>query len=116
LPKAQLCLGDFLRENGFDNNALDFQPKAPELGSTTSQFKGKPLARFDIYKALIANPKTPAADRAYALYRAVYCYAPARMNSCGGEDVPPKQRRAWFQQLKKRYPDSEWAKDLQLYW
>lgn len=70
-PKAQLCLADFLRANGFDLNMLDWQPKEPQLGSTTSRFKGKPYSRFETYKALIANPKTPAEDRAYALYRAV---------------------------------------------
>lgn len=115
-PKARLCLADFLRANGFDYNALDWQPKEPQLGSTPSRFKGKPYARFEVYKALIANPKTPADDRAYALYRAVNCYAPAQSNSCGGDDVPPKQRKAWFQELKKRYPKSPWAEDLKLYW
>ena len=115
-PKALLCLGDFMRVHGFDWSTLDSPPEAPQLGSTTSQFKGKPLPRFDIYKALIANPKTPADDRAYALYRAVYCYAPSQMNSCGGEDVPQKQRKAWFQELKARYPKSKWAEELKLYW
>ncbi|MBY0275421.1 outer membrane assembly lipoprotein YfiO [Candidatus Binatia bacterium] len=115
-PKAQLCLADFMRANGFDNNMLDWQPKEPQLGSTPSRFKGEPYARFEVYKALIANPKTPPDDRAYALYRAVNCYAPAQSNSCGGEDVPQKQRKAWFQELKKRYPKSTWAKELQLYW
>jgi hypothetical protein len=115
-PKAQLCLADFLRANGFDLNMLDWQPKEPQLGNTVSRFAGKPYARFEIYKALIADPKTPANDRAYALYRAVNCYAPAQSNSCGGEDVPQKQRKAWFQQLKKSYPNSTWAKELKLYW
>ena len=50
------------------------------------------------------------------VYAAVRCYAPAQINSCGGEDVPQAQRKAWFQQLKKRYPNSRWAKELQNYW
>jgi hypothetical protein len=115
-PKAQLCLADFMRANGFDQNLLDLQPAPEALGGTKSLFKGKPYARFDVYRALIASGKTPAEDKAYALYRAVRCYAPSQINSCGGEDVDQSQRKAWFQQLKKRYPNSRWAKELQNYW
>jgi len=115
-PKAQLCLADFLRANGFDQNLLDTQPEAEQLGSTASLFKGAPYARFDVYKSLIGSAKTSPEEKAYALFRAVRCYAPAQINSCGGEDVPQEQRKAWFQQLKKRYPNSKWAKELQGYW
>jgi TolA-binding protein len=115
-PKPLLCLADFMRANGFDQNALDTAPEGDQLGSTRSLFKGAAYARFETYKALIASSKTPAEDKAYALYRAVRCYAPAQINSCGGEDVEPSQRKAWFQQLKKRYPNSKWAKELQGYW
>jgi TolA-binding protein len=115
-PKPLLCLADFMRANGFDQNTLDTAPEGDQLGSTPSLFKGAPYARFETYKALIASSKTPAEDKAYALYRAVRCYAPAQINSCGGEDVEESQRKAWFQQLKKRYPNSKWAKELQGYW
>ncbi|WP_395017692.1 hypothetical protein [Dongia sp.] len=115
-PKPLLCLADFMRANGFDQNTLDTAPEGDQLGSTASLFKGGPYARFDVYKALLASGKTPAEDKAYALYRAVRCYAPAQINSCGGEDVEPSQRKAWFQQLKKRYPNSKWAKQLEGYW
>jgi hypothetical protein len=115
-PKPLLCLADFMRANGFDQNQLDTQPAADQLGGTKSLFEGGAYARLDVYKALIASGKTPADDKAYALYRAVRCYAPAQINSCGGEDVPQEQRKAWFQQLKKRYPHSKWAKELQGYW
>jgi TolA-binding protein len=115
-PKAQLCLADFIRANGFDQNQLDLQAEEGQLGSRPSRFEGKPYARLEVYKSLIAGAKTPPEDKAYALYRAVRCYAPAQINSCGGEDVPQAQRKAWFQQLKKRYPNSRWAKELQNYW
>jgi TolA-binding protein len=115
-PKPQLCLADFMRANGFDQNTLDTQPEADQLGGTTSLFEGTAYARLEVYKSLIASSKTPAEDKAYALYRAVRCYAPAQINSCGGEDVPQEQRKAWFQQLKKRYPSSKWAKELTGYW
>ena len=69
-----------------------------------------------VWRTVVAHPKTTPEDKAYALSRAVRCYAPAQINSCGGEDVPQEQRKAWFQQLKKRYPNSKWAKELQGYW
>jgi hypothetical protein len=115
-PKPLLCLADFMRANGFDQNTLDTQPEADQLGGTKSLFEGAPYARFDVYKSLIASSKTAPEDKAYALYRAVRCYAPAQINSCGGEDVPQEQRKAWFQQLKKRYPNSKWSRQLQGYW
>jgi hypothetical protein len=115
-PKGQLCLADFMRANGFDQNQLDVPPGENELGSAPSRFKGGPYARFTVYRALIDNPKTPAEDKAYALYRAVRCYAPAQSNSCGGGDVEQPQRKAWYVQLKKQYPNSRWAKELQSYW
>ena len=115
-PKAILCLGDFMRATGFDDSELDSQPPADELGGTPTLFPGKPYSRLDAYKGVIASPRTPAEDKAYALYRAIRCYAPSRNNSCGGEGVDVGQRKAWFQQIKRDYPQTRWAKDLQYYW
>lgn len=115
-PKALLCLGDFVRATGFDDYPLDTPPPADELGGTPSLFPGKPFSRGEAYKSLIASPRTPPADKAYALYRAVMCYAPSRSNACGGTEVPQAQRRAWFQQLKRDYPQSRWATELRYYW
>jgi TolA-binding protein len=115
-PKAQLCLADFLRANGFDQTPLDTQPEAEEVGGTPSLFDGTPYVRQAVYQALIASAKTPAADKAYALYRAVNCYAPSGYNSCGGEEVPVAQRKAWFLKLKRDYPKSPWAKSLEYFW
>ena len=65
---------------------------------------------------MIAGVNTTAADRAYALYRAVNCYAPSRINRCGGTEVPPAQRKAWFQRLHTDFPASHWAEALEYYW
>jgi hypothetical protein len=46
----------------------------------------------------------------------VRCYAPVRVNSCAGTEVPLSTRRAWFRRLKTDYPASRWAKELQYYW
>jgi len=115
-PGARLCLADFLRANGFDGFVLDSARPNDELGSTPSLFAGGPYSRLEVYKAIIADPKAPAPDKAYALHRAIACYAPSGSNSCGGVDVPVAQRRAWFQRLKKEYPASRWAQALRYFW
>jgi hypothetical protein len=116
-PAARLCLGDFLRLNGFDQfDALDDSPGKDRLGGVARDFAGQPLTRAAIYEELIANRATPANERAYALYRMVYCYAPSGTSDCGGTQAPQAQRRAWFQQLKREYPRSVWARKLDVYW
>jgi hypothetical protein len=119
-----LCLAEFARNHGFDSgsswpdlpSSLDRLPPKDQLGGTTSLFPGKPFSRLEIYKGVIADPAAAANSKAYALYRAVYCYAPSGYNSCGGVEVPQTQRRAWFNQLKKNYPTSPWATKLKYYW
>lgn len=119
-----LCLAEFARLNGMDDGAgwpdipqsLDIAPPKDQLGGSKSLFPGKPFSRLEIYKGVIANPAADANSKAYALYRAVYCYGPSGYNSCGGTEVPQSQRRAWFNQLKKSYPTSPWATKLKYYW
>jgi hypothetical protein len=119
-----LCLGEFARQNGFDSGSrwpdlpasLDTLPPKDQLGGTASLFPGKPFSRLEIYKGIIADPAAAPTSKAYALYRAVYCYGPSGYNSCGGTEVPIATRRAWFNQLKKNYPSSPWAAKLKYYW
>ena len=119
-----VCLAEFARNSGFDTGAswpdlpqsLDVLPPKDQLGGTPSMFPGKPFSRLEIYKGVIADPVAPATSKAYALYRAVYCYAPGGYNSCGGTEVPKAQRKAWYNQLKKSYPASPWTAKLKYYW
>ncbi|GAY24147.1 hypothetical protein [Sphingobium fuliginis] len=125
--KARLCLGDFYRLNGFDGFSL-FKAGGDRfsLGNGPDGFSGRPLSRADIYAAIIADKGAAAEDRAYALYRAVMCYAPSGFNGCTGPyrsyeeleaaQAPQADRKAWFTELKQRYPDSRWAKSLRYYW
>jgi hypothetical protein len=115
-PHGRLCLGEFVRENSLDGSELNQAPKPDQLGGAPTQFPGAPVARLEIYKAVIADPKAPVADRTYALYRAVQCYAPSGNNHCDGEDVPQAQRKKWFQTLKSTYASSPWAAALKYYW
>jgi hypothetical protein len=113
----RLCLGDFWRLNGFDEtNIGDTARKADELGGFADLFPGKATARSAIYASIIADPKVTGPDKAYALYRAVMCYAHSGYNGCGGKDVPKSQRKAWYDQLKSTYPTSPWAKKLRYFW
>ncbi|MGB7656696.1 MAG: hypothetical protein WBL74_14575 [Novosphingobium sp.] len=113
----RLCLGDFWRLNGFDEMDIGDTPrKADELGGFADLFPGKPLARGAIYAAIISDPKVTGPDEAYALYRAVMCYAPGGNNTCGGKDAAKSQRKAWYDQLKRDYPSSPWAKKLRYFW
>ena len=118
--KARLCLGDFYRLNGFDDFGVfagaAARPGRDELGGTPTLFAGKAMPRGDIYAQIIADPRAGADDRAYALFRAINCYAPSGSNACGNADVPESQRRAWFQRLKRDHAASPWAQKLRYYW
>ena len=114
--KAILCLADFMRANGFDDFSLDTQPPKDQLGGTPSLFPGSAYSRLEAYRGIITDPKATAPDKAYALYRAINCYAPSKVNACGGPGVTVAQRKAWFQKLKTAYPQSNWAQTLEYYW
>ena len=109
--KALLCLADFYRLNGFDgyHNA-----SAPGPGGV-DRFPGKAISRGSIYSNIIEGSLAKDEDMAYALYRAINCYAPVGNNSCGGS-VSVTTRKAWFELLKGKYGNSKWAKRLKYYW
>ncbi len=120
--QALLCLGEFIRNVGLDpyyygvTQYLDELPDADELGGTPSLFPGKRFSRLDAYKTVMADATAAPNNRAYALYRAVNCYAPSGYNSCDSAEYTKAQRKAWFDQLKGQYPTSAWAKKLRYYW
>ncbi|WP_196228489.1 hypothetical protein [Erwinia amylovora] len=115
--QALNCLGEFFRttsvrvslwaETG-GNGALDSVVK-------DDRPRGQP-DRQHYYRQIIVNKKAEPADKSYALYRAVMCYAPSGYNACGGNEVSIAQRKRWFSQLKNDYPGSIWAKKLKYYW
>jgi hypothetical protein len=65
---------------------------------------------------VIADRAATADDKAFALNRAVRCYAPGGNNSCSGTEVEQAQRKAWYLRLKRDYPQSRWATTLKNYW
>jgi TolA-binding protein len=112
----RLCLGEFTRLSGLDQSELDTPPPADELGGQPSRFPGAAFSRMTIYQSIIADTTAPAEARAYALYRAINCYAPSRNNVCGGPDLPPAQRKTWFRMLKSQFATSPWSAALKYYW
>ncbi len=119
-----ICLGEFLRVYGYDGFLRqDNPPHMPgipstpgELGTQAAQFPGVGISRLDIYKRIITDRRAAADVRAYALYRAVRCWAPSGNNQCDDTDVPQDQRRQWYRELKARYPSTPWARSLKFYW
>ena len=112
----RLCLAEFVRINDLDGAALDTQPPKNALGGTPSLFPGQPYSRGSTYQAIIADRRAAPADRAFALYRAVNCYATSGVNHCGGAEVSKPNRKAWYTELKRSYPASRWAEMQTLWW
>jgi hypothetical protein len=115
-PVGLNCLGEFVLRNHLDGFPLDQRPPAGELGSTPSQFGGTVYSRLDGYMQVIGDAKAPTNDRAYALYRAINCFASSGRNQCGSQQIDPAERRQWFHTLKRRYPDTLWGRTLRYYW
>lgn len=111
-----ICMGEFMLRNHLDDSPLNEKLTDGVLGSGPSSFPGESFSRHNAYVTVINNPKASHTDVAYALYRGINCYGPAGINSCGGEDVEPKVRKFWFQDLKKEFADTRWAKSQQYYW
>lgn len=108
--QLQLCLGEFIRsDNGYNTNNEAINE------NMNPTFKGAIFKRGSVYKNIIKSDFSPEM-KAYALYRAVQCYAPSAINDCLDEDVPKAVRKQWFDQLKQDYPNTSWAQSLKFYW
>jgi hypothetical protein len=115
-PRSLNCMGEFILRNRLDGMPLDQRRRADTLGGTAPGFAGTVFSRHGAYQAVLANPGAGHEDKAYALFRVINCYAPSGYNGCGGKDVEPSVRKAWFKQLKSRFGDTRWGQSLQYYW
>ena len=113
--KSLNCVGELVRLNGV-HYGQDVTPPETELGGSRSLFPGTNYSRLDGYLKVIATTQAEDDARAYALFRAVQCFARSGNNQCGSQEIPPATRKQWFQTLHKEYPDSIWAKSLKYYW
>ena len=122
--RPSLCLAEFFRANGLVINQSEMTSaitaeynKNGGLGSSRELFPaGRPYARLDVYRSVINNPAASPDEKAFALNRAIRCYAPSHSSDCGGVDVELPVRHGWFDRLKAEYPRSRWAKELKYYW
>lgn len=113
--RPRLCLAEFIRRRGFDGWDVHYNSEGVRVDRDHG-FPGRTLERMNLYRAVIASSAASADDRAFALNRAIRCYAPSGINSCGGQEADEAQRKAWFNRLKRDYPRSSWARDLKYYW
>jgi hypothetical protein len=109
------CVGELVRLHGV-HFGQDATPPKTDLGGSGSLFPVTNFSRMDGYLQVIANKQAPGDARAYALFRAVNCYARSGYSDCGSQDIPLSTRKQWFQVLHKEYPDSTWAKSSKYYW
>jgi hypothetical protein len=109
------CVGELVRLHGV-HYSQDAEPPKTDLGGSDSLFPGTAFSRMDSYLKVIANKQAEGDARAYALFRAVRCYAPSGSNECGNQKIPQSTRKQWFETLHKEYSDSIWAKSLKYYW
>lgn len=115
--RPRLCLAEFIRRKGFDQWSEQYDEKLERtVARGRNGFPGKPIERMEIYRAVMASPSASADDKAFALNRAIRCYAPSGSSSCGVDDVDKSVRKAWFDRLKSQYASSHWARELKYYW
>lgn len=115
-PAALLCMSRFFDTSGYYYYSRGNNKSIPALGTTDDGFEGKTLSELSAYLDVINNKAASDDLTAFALYKAIRCFARTGSNHCGPESIEKDQRKAWFQQLKTTYADSEWAQELKYYW
>jgi hypothetical protein len=109
------CVGELVRVHEV-HYGQDAAPPQTDLGAGDSSFPVTNYSRMDGYLEVISDHHAESDARAYALFRAIRCYAPAGNNECGKQENPLATRKQWFQMLHREYADSVWAKSLKYYW
>ena len=122
-----LCLSEFMYDTSityyFEDYDKDYRTvtrsdssyRYPYLGDIPSRFKGQTLNRLDIYQSIFTSNRDDELS-AYALHRAIGCFASSGNNQCGGNDVDKSVRKAWFKRLKSDFKNTSWAQNQQYYW
>ena len=123
----KLCLTEFMYDTNLAGYLEDFDQtyhssadsdsgyRYAYLGDIPSRFDGQALNRLDMYRAIFTNSRDDELS-AYALHRAIGCFASSGNNQCGGEPVDLSVRKAWFQRLKSDFSRTTWAKNQKYYW
>lgn len=114
--QANNCVAEFLFRHESSLQPGDKPVTAKILGGGKDQFPGKPRSRLDWYLAVMANPQAADEDQAYALYRAINCFASSGNNQCGSQPISSEQRKVWFKTLKSTFKATVWAQNQKYYW
>ena len=123
----QACLAEFLydtnltyyledyNQNQHNFNDSNLDSRYPYLGAIPNRFEGQKINRLDLYRSIFATNRQDELS-AYALHRAIGCFASSGNNHCSDEDVDLSVRKAWFKRLKSDFGHTSWAKNQKYYW
>ena len=109
-PFLNVCLGEYIRsQQGYSIQQLSY------IEQDHSSFSGKVFTRGEVYQSIIKS-SNKGDLQAYALFRAIQCYAPSGVNDCNDAEVSKTTRKQWYDRIKAEYPNTTWAKSLKYYW
>lgn len=120
--KALNCLGEFSEHYQLPYprymlfSSLNNTNNTGSLGTNNPTKFGKFLySRLKGYQFIINDETATEEDKAYALYKAIRCFA-GGYNHCDRQDIPLAKRKEWFQLLHSKYAKTLWAKQQPIYW
>ena len=108
-PLLNVCMGEYVRSS---HQGFPYQMNGENIADKENKNE---FIRGDVYRSIIKS-SAKGDLHAYALYRAIMCYAPSGMNDCGDKEVPKSVRKQWYDQIKQEYPNTTWAKSLKYFW
>lgn len=123
----KLCLTEFMYDTDLTGYLEDYDKsyhvsydidsgyRYPYLGDIPSRFEGQELSRLNLYQSIFTSNQEDELS-AYALHRAIGCFASSGNNNCGGDDVDLPIRKAWFKRLKSDFSHTTWAQNQKYYW
>lgn len=122
-PRALNCLGEFKAfyqlpfTHYIPASSLVNQNFSGALGTNRpTDFGANLYSPLTGYQWVINNPLAEDEDKAYALFKAIRCFANNGINRCDKQTIPHKERRQWFILLHTKYAKTLWAKKQTLYW
>lgn len=113
------CLAEFRQfyKLPYNHYMLPLPIDMNELGTNNPTAFGQYLySPLKGYQLVIDDKNASEEDKAYALYKAIRCFASTGYNQCDKQIIPQTKRKEWFQQLHTKYAKTTWAKQQSIYW
>ncbi len=121
--RALNCLGEFRRyyqlpfSSYIPASSLANQHLSGALGTNKpTEFGANLYSPLKGYQSVINDPEVNDEDKAFALYKAIRCFAYNGDNRCDKQTISQKERQQWFILLKTKYAKTLWAKQQAIYW